>query len=450
MKGENMDELNDWLTADKTINRSRKAYAHFDLRTDICKEMNYIINPKNIASHSFYPFIHYQKSFIKYNNQTKQKEEKTRDICYAAHIDSCIFQLYSHILDGLFLKEIKRRNIYSVPIAYRTDLKKSNINFSKQAFDFMRKHNEYFVMIGDFTGFFDNLDHKYLKSQWCSLLKEKYLPPDHYAVFKNITKYSTWELKDILLINGLEDSKKGRKELNSKKRVLTKEQYRQYRSQICKNKNIFGIPQGSPISATLANIYMIDVDCQINEIVENADGLYLRYSDDFIIVLPTEEAETIELFNNVCSIISSTPGLTLQAEKTQFFSFADGLLKNCGLLFDEQANTKKKCIDFLGFSFDGTNVKIRDKTQSKYYYRLYRKAKTITKNEGYTPSGKKISAKNIYMKYSIRGAGGKVGNFLSYVIRSEKEYSKSNSIGYSSISKIKKRNMQKIHHAIKG
>ena len=39
-------------------------------------------------------------------------------------------------------------------------------------------------MIGDFTHFFDNLDHAYLKKQWCSLLECERLPKDHYNVLR--------------------------------------------------------------------------------------------------------------------------------------------------------------------------------------------------------------------------------------------------------------------------
>lgn len=80
----------DWLNSDNTIKRSRKPYAHFDLRTDIGKQKSYISNPHKVATHSFYPFIHYQIKTIKFN-KTKGPREKTRDICYAAHIDRCIY-----------------------------------------------------------------------------------------------------------------------------------------------------------------------------------------------------------------------------------------------------------------------------------------------------------------------------------------------------------------------
>lgn len=44
------------------------------------------------------------------------------------------------------------------------------------------------------------------------------LPADHYAVFKNVTKYSIWELEDLLSITGL-----NLKEFNKRKVALDKE-----------------------------------------------------------------------------------------------------------------------------------------------------------------------------------------------------------------------------------
>ena len=53
-----MDNIQQWITSQKAIEKSRKFYAHFDNRTDLSKCHNYISDPKNISSHAFYPFIH--------------------------------------------------------------------------------------------------------------------------------------------------------------------------------------------------------------------------------------------------------------------------------------------------------------------------------------------------------------------------------------------------------
>lgn len=97
----------DWLTAKSVIEKSKKPYAHFDLRTDIAKQKNYISNPEKIISHGFYPFIHYQIKTIKYNKK-KGTKEKTRDICYAAHIDRCIYQYYSFLLNEFYNERVKK------------------------------------------------------------------------------------------------------------------------------------------------------------------------------------------------------------------------------------------------------------------------------------------------------------------------------------------------------
>ena len=81
---------------------------------------------------------------------------KKRDICYAAHIDRCIYQYYSHILNEKYNERTTCDGISNVAVAYRTNLGKSNIQFSKAAYDFIRKTENCYVMIGDFTHFFDD------------------------------------------------------------------------------------------------------------------------------------------------------------------------------------------------------------------------------------------------------------------------------------------------------
>lgn len=182
-------------------------------------------------------------------------------------------------------------------------------------------------------------------------------------IYKNITRYSFWELDDLLTLNNLEVSQKGRSQINKQALALSHEDFHKYRSHIQRNRDLFGIPQGSPISALLANIYMLEVDRDIYRAVTSLGGLYMRYSDDFIVVLPhISEKCASNTLREIIDDIKGTPGLELQDEKTQFFKYENGVLKNCGSRSHVDADCSKKTIDFLGFSFDGQNVLIRAKT----------------------------------------------------------------------------------------
>ena len=434
----------EWLHSMDAVERSKKCYAHFDWRTDIGQQREYIADPDKVAHHGFYPFIHYEKRTIKYSRK-KGKKEKKRDICYAAHIDRCIYQYYSFLLNSLYNERARKDGISATAVAYRTDLQENNIHFSKRTFDFIKANSPVHVMIGDFTGFFDNLDHEYLKRQWCSLLRLDRLPPDHFAVFKNITSYSKMELADLLRLNGLEDTKSGRKELNGMARVLSPEKFKENRALIHKHREPYGIPQGSPISGILANMYMLDVDKQINDAVHELGGMYIRYSDDFMIILPdVPEIDATKELQRVSDMVRRAPRLTLEPSKTQYFHFENGMLTNCGKDFHSDADDSSKTINFLGFSFDGCVVRIRSKTISKYYYRMYRKARGISKMGGYTPDGKRITGKNLYMSYSQKGAQKGHGNFLTYVNRAAMEFGSS-----EPITRDTRRHMQKIRKTLK-
>lgn len=444
-----MQDIETWRTSEKTIQKSQRYYAHFDYRTDITKSWNYISNPQNICKHGFYPFIHYIKDMSKYSAKKGGIKEKHRDICYASHIDRCIFQLYNFILNERYNEECDRLGIHDVAIAYRTNMnKQNNIDFAKRAIQFIRRSHDCYIMIGDFTKFFDNLNHAYLKKQWCQLLHTDRLPPDHYAVFKNITRYSYFELTDLLEIHGLDDTPKGRRELNQKKRILSPQDLKKNAWHIQKNKD-YGIPQGSPMSGVLANLYMLEIDKSIHDFVTVYNGLYMRYSDDFIIVLPhVDEAAAVETLRKISDLFNSPsyPGLELQESKTQYYHFAENKIENCGAVISKNADCSNRNLNFLGFTFDGQSVSLRAKTVSKYYQRMRKKAKTIVKSGGYTKQGHHISKQNLYMKYSVRGSTGKPGNFLTYVnsAQTPARFGRNEQIGL-----ISKRNMQKIRKFLK-
>lgn len=423
-----------WIQDERTIEKSRRSYAHFDVRTDLSKMSDYVLNPSKISRHSFYPFIHYTKRSVKYSNRDG-KEEKKREIYYAAHADRCIFQFYSYLINDKYNEYVLEHGINSVAVAYRNNLGESNITSSKRAYDFIKSNGDCYVIIGDFTGFFDCLDHKYLKQQLQVVLDVDRLPDDFYAIFKNITKYSSVERTKLLELNHLGSKKKDIRALNKKDVVIDKLTYKNNKNIISKNTEGKGIPQGSPISAVLSNVYMVELDQMINDYVNDINGMYIRYSDDFIVVIPNKFND-YQPIHKILSYISEVPNLVLKRQKTQIFSVKNNIVTNIGKDVLDEANSYKNTIDFLGFSFDGGHVRMRSKTVGKYYYRMYRRAKTVVRNQG-------RGMKKLYSKYSYKGANENQ-NFFTYVNNAVKIYGKNELIGIDF-----KHHMQKIRKGLK-
>lgn len=89
------------------------------------------------------------------------------------------------------------------------------------------------------------------------------------------------------------------------------------------------------------------------------------------------------------------------------------------------------------------NADDSSKTISKYYYRMYQKARNIAQMGGYTPDGKRITCKNLYATYSRKGAKKGPGNFLTYVDRAAAEYGPN-----EQIKRDTRKHMQKIRRAL--
>lgn len=444
----------------KQKNSKGRNYAHFDKKISLKQVWNYISNSKNISSHSFFPFIYYEQKFEKFD-ETKPKKikEKTRPICYSSHLDRYIFSYYGFQLNQKYNKRIVQDKIDDCVLAYRDNLEKqNNIHFAKKAFDFIKEQESCFIMIGDFTGFFDNLEHKYLKDMLCSLLNDTELPKDYYSVYKNITKFSKVYLTDLLEINGLKDNYKDIEKINKQDLIVPLDKFRELKKlkklKIEKNSNNYGIPQGSSISAVLSNIYMLEFDKKINDYVKSNNGLYLRYSDDFIIIFPNlNNTEFAIKYDRIKQFIDKIPKLDLQPEKTQIFKYESRKVIGCNHLFTDNKGKQKNSLDYLGFTFDGQKITIRDKTITKYYYRTYRKADNILKMGWKTKDGKRISCTELYRVYSKKGAfpteeerkKGERGNFISYVKRAEKVFGKEEPY----IGRVAKVHMAKIRKRLK-
>lgn len=381
--------------------------------------MEYALRPGNIKKHSFLPFI--MKTIVKRKfradksnlnpsgKKTRIKSDsKFRPILYASHIDSIIYSKYNHDLVNAYETYIEHLPFNDSIVAYRkipielgSKNNKCNIDFAKSAFEFIQSNQDkkLSIIVADVTEFFENLDHNYLKQQWARILGETLLPEDHYNVYKSLTRIRYVKALDlfnayrdkILIRSGIPNhskktkikkktikSSKFLKEKNAVAYCEKKEFYQNNLDLIHSKKSTKGIPQGSPISATLANIYMLDFDNYIFDKVKAIKGFYQRYSDDMIIVCEQQfEDEVLTLIRDK---IKNLVKLEIKPEKTKLyrFEYIKGIFK--GFEVDEISKTPNfnKTLEYLGFSYDGSRVLIKASGFSKFYRTMKSSIKRAT------------------------------------------------------------------------
>lgn len=422
-------------------------YAHFDKRLGLLEIARFVSNPENVAKHGFYPFIYYEKVIYKYNKEEGVKP-KVRPICYAAHMDRCIYQYYSKMLNDAYNEQVKKSEIDECAIAYRTNKSLSNIHFSKEVFDFIKSTSKATIIVGDFKGFFDNLDHKYLKEQLCKLLSVDKLSDDIYVVFKSMTKFSKCKLEDILHFRGLKKTSSSIKVLNTRESVMSVEEFRSFKKKyLIKNENDYGIPQGSSLSGIFSNVYMMNFDLMMKALAFKNNGIYRRYSDDFIMIIPDVDVDESKLIvEQLKEIVIQIPKLTLEKDKTRIYIYDEESISDITSKINPEVKEVKNIINYLGFSFDGKDVWIRDKTLGKYNVRMRRKVDGIERHNRMTRKNNRISLDQLYEKYSKKGLrkGKRSGNFISYVRNARRVYKDE-----KRIADVEKNHMRNIAKAIK-
>jgi len=425
----------------------------------------YVTNQDMVAKHSFLPFIHKTSKVKKFrkvysnkdgkvhdsykvgNKLLRKVDEKKRELFYASHMDSLIFSYYAKLLSDSYEDKVKapEYNLDEVVNAYRSipvnpndknSSNKCNIDFANDVFNYVHNYieTEFAVIAFDISSFFDNLNHKKLRKIWAEVINEEKLPPDHFNVFKNITRFSYVDIVDIFeefkdKIYTRKINKNGEPlEIKQKKvdkiRYLrnqnaiafcTKEDFFKLKGKLLqptKTKKLkdgsivyrdFGIPQGSPISSVLANIYLLHFDKIVNKFITVNGGIYKRYSDDIVVVCPIKVKEN--LMEIVYREIENFD-LEIQKKKTQIFQFKreNGNL-HCGQEFGGLTNWNKNFI-YLGFEFDGKSVLLKSASISGYYRKMkraIRRAKHYSSRR-YTVNSGTIFKRRIFKKFSYKGA----------------------------------------------
>lgn len=409
-----------------------RPYVHFDLPLDRSAAESLVTSPDRVALHWFFPFIFSVVETHKIGPLESGgftfKPIKRRQIAYAGHADSHIFAHYSDIISERYEAILADRSLTRCVIAFRKMGSASNVHHAKEVFDFISTQSECYALAMDVTDFFGNLNHTLLKAVWSDCIGAHRLSPDHFAVFKAITRYCQVErdaLFDAIHIPKNDPRLQGNHRLptfrhdgslipDNPNRLCTPRRFREWvrdRGILRVNTTGKGIPQGSPISAILSNIYMLALDSALHAFAQANGGMYRRYCDDILVVLPTPA-----LRDQARQLIEQhLQGLRLQfnPSKTEQVDFP---------AFRPIAG---KPLQYLGFTFDGTHKRIRPASVARFYRKMPRgvlRAKLHRQRAdelaGLTEPSP-LKKKKLYRLYSYLGK--KLGrnmeekrNFLSY------------------------------------
>jgi hypothetical protein len=334
---------------------------------------DYISNKEKIANHKFVPLLHRTISQRKYrpledalkNSSGKRQRsvgnKKERHIYFPSHLDSIVYSYYSKLLTTTYEQYLESKPYCSVPVAYRKipigngkKGNKSNIEFAFEAFQFIEenKHRKLSIIVSDVTSFFDNLDHRILHKQWKRVLNTTSLPDDHFVIFKSLVdcKYVNENelfkrFKRKLIVERFKPNDESQKVLKRKKvnkifnirhenvvAFCEKEEFFKEATDLIRADKPYkkdvrlkvgkvekkGIPQGTPISATLANIYMLDFDERVYSATQekSKNAFYQRYSDDLIIICDQKDEK--HFYSLIQKEIEQEANLNIQQKKNQY------------------------------------------------------------------------------------------------------------------------------------
>lgn len=385
--------------------RSR-GYLHFDTPVSLSKAQSIVMSAHRVSSHSFYPFIDYEIESFKFAKNavgSPLKKTKVRPIAYASHIDSHIYAYYARILSKAYEARIESIGLEDNVLAFRS-LGKSNIEFANTAFEDIKARGKCSVVALDISGFFDNLDHQILKQAWINLLNQPSLPKDHYNVFKSLTRFSRVNRDKLYRKMNISISNPK----NNRFRVCDAKTFRNNirgGGLIEVNKEKFGIPQGSPISALLSNIYMLEFDQWAKHVMEEQGGSYYRYCDDMLFITTDEHRDNIERFSQ--NEIEKLK-LKINTRKTEVRDF----------WISSGIQTCEKPIQYLGFIFDGQKKLLRSAALARFSNRMkrgvrlakatQRKRNRIKVSKGQKPTS--LYKNKLYERYSHLSER----NFITY------------------------------------
>lgn len=391
-----MDIFLDWRSTLKS-KQIRRTYRHLDKPLNLNNDTDFssvVLTLRNLGAHQFLPFLKFIKKEIRYRkvNGKAQRSLKPRPIMCASHLDAHIYSFFNYIWSTKYEKFLCARSLSNAVLAYRKVANESereagrmnnNIQFAKEVFDYIREKDESVVIIADISHFFDQLNHFYLKARMCEVFEIEKLEKDEYRVFKSITSFryiKNDQNKFKVDTEFTAFKKKMFCRVNQTGCSTVQATYDLGRNLIKGNRSNVGIPQGSPVSGLLANIYLSKFDTDISNI--SSDMLYRRYSDDVIIVCRPGASE--EIYRNLKEAITESL-LEINDSKVSISYFKTN--EEGSLVIERITNgagqkIDKGFIDYLGFEFNGERVLFRGRTLQRAYRKGRSKIQSYLKRQG--------------------------------------------------------------------
>lgn len=398
-----------------------KEFLSSDLKK-VKKLASYIKDPKKIAAHAFMPLIgntvverrisrkntyHYYKNMLAKHQDDEEIAsvcraqvesfeskgvKKERSLAYASHLDSHIYSYYATILRALYEKAIENTPLENEILAYRKirNLARNGVRSefpsttaAYDVIDAVKKfqHNCYALSF-DLEHFFDTIEHEHLKQEWSALLGVDRLPADHFNIFKSLTRFcyiERKEVEDTLNLYNRQARSEGKKTESLHSLFENARIFRNFRKIYPKlypdhpnfhqNPGLFkngmsshGIPQGIGISTLLSNIYMLPFDREISAFVNQHGGLYRRYCDDIMIIIPHDS----ELKDETISLLKRAVSQRGDSLKLHPIHEWDRNSKSQCFDFQDKEKLANKPLQYLGITYDGVSVRLRQSSVCKF------------------------------------------------------------------------------------
>ena len=391
--------------------------AHFDYRVSYAQVRDSVEDPAWVARHGFLPLI--SEIIVEKKFDGTKRKIKEREVAYASHLDKCIYHHYAKLLNDRYNELAGQFGINKATVAYRTNLGKCNIDFALEAFSKMMDLESGYVLVADFKSFFPSLSHAIAKRQLRKVFADGKIPPDYYNVFKSVIHWAQWDKEKLMVANGIDPKRRhADAALNKLRLALARDVFRaNVATEVEKpwQATGTGFPQGVSICGVLSNIFMMDFDATLTRFVTGRNGMYMRYCDDIIMVLPDRDA-----FRESCSLLfeqAKEYELTVEKDKTSCYLVQRLRVLPCdsqGNVSEGSGNVK---IQYLGFDFDGEEARLRQRTINRYYRRMRRRVAFVF-NQKDRPSKKRIAA--LYRDYSSKRLADVKPHFIAYARRAQR------------------------------